>query len=71
MILGVKSLHCLQDNEEVADQFFVCTRTARRFVDLFLSTGDVATEHRKRGSSKKLSETEQLILLQIKFENLE
>ena len=57
------------DIEELADQFFVCTKTVRRFVDLFLSTGDVTTEHRKRGPSKKLSETEQLILLQILFEN--
>ena len=58
-----------QDIEEVAEQFFVCTRTVRRFVDLFLNTGDVTTEHRKPGPSKKLSETEQLILLQILFEN--
>ena len=58
-----------QDIEEVAEQFFVCTRTVQRFVDLFLNTGDVTTEHRKPGPSKKLSETEQLILFQILFEN--
>ena len=38
-------------------------------MDLFLSTGDVTTEHRKRGPLKKLSETEQLILFQVLFEN--
>ena len=58
-----------QDIDEVAEQFFLCTRTVRRFVDLFLSTGDVTNEHRKPGPSKKLSEAEQLILLQILFGN--
>ena len=38
-------------------------------MDLFLNTGDVTNEHRKPGPSKKLSEAEQLILLQILFEN--
>ena len=58
-----------QDIDEVAEQFFLCTRTMRRFVDLLLNTGDVTNEHRKPGPLKKLSEAEQLILLQILFEN--
>ena len=33
--------------EELAEQLFACTRNVRRFVDLFLSTRDVNTEHRK------------------------
>ena len=46
------SLELLEDIEEVAEQFFICTRTVRRFVDLFLNTGDVTTEHRKPGPSQ-------------------
>ena len=46
------SLELLEDIEEVAEQFFICTRAVRRFVDLFLNTGDVTTEHRKPGPSQ-------------------
>ena len=41
----------------------------RQYVDLFLNMGDVTNEHRKPGPLKKLSEAEQLILLQILFKN--
>lgn len=57
-----------QDIDEVADRFLVCCKTVRRVIDLFLNTGDVVLSENKRGPEKKLSEVEQLALIQVVFD---
>lgn len=51
---------------EIAENFFVCPKSVRRCIDLFLNTGYVTQDGRKRGRLPKLQE--QLILLQIVFD---
>ena len=55
--------------EDIADIFFVSGKTVRRAIDLFVTTGEVEIEGKKRGPQSKLSETEELALLGVIFEN--
>ena len=54
--------------EEIADRYLVCCKTVRRMIDLFLNTGDVIPSANKRGPQRKLSEFDQLALIQVVFD---
>ena len=55
--------------EDIADIFFISGKTVRRTIDLFVTTGEVENKGKKRGPQPKLSETEELVLLGVIFEN--
>ena len=54
-----------KEKQEIAALLHVSTRTVDRYVELFLSTGDVAAKPRKNGPDRLMSEYEEMILTQL------
>ena len=54
-----------KSQHEIAALLHVCTKTVDRYVELFLSTGDVAAKPRKNGPDRLLNEYEEMILVQL------
>ena len=54
-----------KSQHETAALLHVCTKTVDRYVELFLSTGDVAAKPRKNGPDRLLNEYEEMILVQL------
>jgi transposase len=53
---------------EVANLLHISTKTVERYLECFLSTGNVAPDQRKNGPDKILSMYEEMLLIQILFD---
>ena len=54
-----------KSQHETAALLHVCTKSVDRYVELFLSTGDVAAKPRKNGPDRLLNEYEEMMLVQL------
>ena len=51
--------------KEIAELFQVCERSVRRYISLFLHTGDVEAKQQRHGPPTLLGDYERLVILQI------
>ena len=54
---------------EIADVLFISPRSVRRYVDLYLSTGELEPKKQRHGPEQLLSEFEQMTVLQSMVDN--
>ena len=54
-----------KSKQEVATLLHVSTRTVERYIQLFLSTGDVAVKPKKNGPDTLLSQYDEMILIEL------
>ena len=54
-----------KSQHEIAALLHVCTKSVDHYVELFLSTGDVAAKPRKNGPDRLLNEYEEMMLVQL------